>query len=372
MDIVEMLLKDPSSDQAWEAKDVFQSLAESTEPTKQRTDTTSGMLRSIVPRLDGVIACFDDLKEQARFSASTKSNTKFMLPSSKAPLARKLAVREWTDMEIEFLLELSVTLERNNERAMKLLHDADTLLNSKATPQAISTPKTTRKKLENEIYMLEKHIDRHKEFKRIHEALDAPYAALQCQATSHIGVCGFRLDEFTGTCLQLSYEHPIAGVESQFCFDLVQGTWKASYISDAFISSPNLLPATHPAAKFHEKLAKCCFEEHDDLLRRLKDLELQEAIMLLSRWLGLLDVAMNDLADIAAECPIAVEWPVVSVSVPSTKSETCLLSLTYDRKAIETLRPTRASLSCSGKDEEDLALPTGPGFIKQLVAQMAL
>lgn len=334
----------------------------------QTKSRISSLLESIGPRLEGVLSCFEDLNEQARFCASTKSNTKFKLPATEAPHARKLALREWMDMETEFLLELSEALQRNTERAVQLLQNAGIVVN-----EAMLLPisiKNRRKQLESEISLLEKQIKQHEEFMPIQEALDAPYAALRCQATSHIGVCGFRLDEYTGTCLQLSYEHPIAGVESQFCFDLTQGTWKASYISDAFISSSNLLSSIHPAAKFHEKLAKCCFDDQNGLLHRLQGVELQEAVMLLSRWLGLLDVAMKDLIDVSADYPVTVEWPVVSVAVPSELSENKILRLTYDPKATQKIRPTTAVLSRSGKDDEYLSISNGADYMNKLLADV--
>ena len=288
-------------------------------------------------------------------------------------MAQRIALREWKDLEIEFVLELSEALERNSERAAQLQQNACILVN-KGVPQSAASrqiPKRRRKKLENEIASLEKEIYQHKKSMQMQVAFEAPIAALRCQALWYIGVCGFRLDEFTGTCLQLAYEHPITGIESQFCFELSEATWKVSYNAYSCTSTTILLPATHPAAKFHEMLANWSFEDtYGTLVHRLQSLELPDAILLLSQWLCLLDVAVNDIANVAAEYPITVEWPVVSVSLHSRHYENGdILRLTYDQKATEIIRPKNSVLSRSGKSDLDLSLPSGADVIQQLVSQ---
>ncbi len=354
-----MLLLDPSCDQGWEAKDIFQNLAEK----RPSSNHLQSLLAKIGPHFDGILSCLDDLKEQARFCASTKSSTKFKLPTSEVRYARHLATQEWKDIELEFLLELSEALERNAERAAALVQKAAFVLD-KPNPSIISkAKKNPKKQIQREIAQLKQQIEDQKNLAKMQEAAEAPYAALHCQATSYIGVCGFRLDEYSGTCLQLSYEHPIAGVESRFVFDLDDASWRASYVSDAFISSPNLLPANHTAAKFHEKMAKACYEDSDGLLYELQQSEVRDAVMLLSRWLGLLDIVTQELIDVSEDHQIAVIWPMVLVSISSE----CSLELLFDETVSNTLRPSRAVVSRFGR-EEDLSLPSGANFLRSLLA----
>ena len=362
-----MLLRDPASDQSWEAKDVFQNLVESKPKAKSPLHP---LLESLWPRLDGVLTCIDDLKEQAKFCASTKSNTKFKLPASEAPYARRIAFQEWKGLETEFLLELSQAVQRNAEHAAHLVQRADAFLRGmKTQPETkVKGRRRQQQQLEAEIASLEKGIEQQKTLALFQEAAEAPYAVLRCQATSLIGICGFRLDDYTGACLQLAFEHPIAGVESRFLFDITEGVWSASYVSDAFVSRPDLLPSSHVGAIFHENIAKGSFENPNGILRLLEGQELQEAIMLLSRWLGLLDGATQELADVSTEHLVAIEWPVVAVSMGSESWNEGTLNLVYGEcSSSESLLPSRAFVSLPGKEDRDIVLnQSGPNF-KSLV-----
>lgn len=356
-DIVSTLLQDPSSDRGWEAIDIFQNLSR----LKPRINPLKSLLHAIMPQLDGIMSCLDDLKEQARFCASTNSNTKFKLPATEVRYARRLAMQEWKELESEFLIDLAEVLNRNVTKVATVLHQASAFL-ERPRSRPVSKKQNERIQLEREIAQLEHQIDSSLKLAKLQEAASAPLAALNCQATSHIGVCGFRLDEYTGSCLQLAYEHPIAGVESQFVFDLTDASWKAFYVSDAFISSPNLIPAHHAAAKFHNKLAIACFADPTGLLQELQHLDVREAIMLLSRWLGLLDSATQELAEVAANHPIVIDWPHVTVVISSE----CTLDLCYDNTVYKNLRPTKARLSTSGT-VQDLKLPRGTDCFKSFV-----
>jgi hypothetical protein len=309
------------------------------------------------------MSCADDLKEQAQFCASTKSNTKFKLPATEVRYARHLARKEWKELESEFMIDLAEVVERNVTRLTTFLQQASTFLEKQTNRRVSNQRREKTKQLEREIAQLERQIDSSLTLGKLEEAASAPLAALFCQATSHIGVCGFRLDEYTGSCLQLSYEHPVAGVESQFLFDLTDASWKALYVSDAFISSPNLIPANHTAAKFHKKLASACFADSNGLLQELQELDVREAIMLLSRWLGLLDSATQELADVAASHPIVIDWPHVRVSISLERS----LVLSYDNTVYKNLRPTKAVVSNAGK-EQVLKIPRGTDCFKSFIA----
>ena len=184
-----MLLKDPSCDQSWETRDVFQNLAE-----RQR-GPVSQLLGAIDRRLGGIVSCVDDLSEQARFCASTKSSTKFKLPTQKAAYARSIAYREWMELEVEFLSELSQTLDRNVEGVRELLRKAEvTVPTGGMNPEELAyqeTRKSTRRQLERHIATLEAQINEQSESTKKLEALAAPHAALQCQAASVRSCCSF-------------------------------------------------------------------------------------------------------------------------------------------------------------------------------------
>lgn len=348
MDIVQTLLKDPSADQTFDPKDIFFALVEdSQKQISQRRGRLAEIIHAVSPRWDGVLSCLEDLKEQVRFCANTRSNTKFRLPATQEALAKKMVRREWKDLENEFLMELSEVVERNTEHAKILNQTASRLLEgttgrlvaSKAkTVTSLGNAKTsaeqTEERLQQDITNLEVAIHERQKIAQIREAVEAPYAALFCQAASHIGVCGFRLDDYNGTVLQLTYEHPIAGVESQFTHDVAHGLWSARYLSDAFISSPELLPASHPAARFHEQVARACFAEKDGLLQRVRGMDLSDAVLILSLWLGGLDAVTQELVDISTSHTIAIDWPRLSISVDDNTT----LALHYGESSCQSLR----------------------------------
>jgi len=351
LDIVQLLLKDPSADQTFDPRDVFSALVkrDTNEPCfKAKRSGLAEIINSVSPRWDGVLSCLEDLKEQVRFCANTRSNTKFRLPASQEAFARQMVIREWKELEMEFFLELSQALERNTEQARALWHTANNLLDGLkgilAPPkhddaQGVQHSKVTAKELEEEIVKLEEEIQEQQKLAHIREAAEAPYAALLCQASSHIGVCGFRLDDYDGTTLQIAYEHPIAGVESHFTHDMTQGLWSATYVSDAFISSPELLPASHPAAKFHEKVAMICFADENRLLQQVRDVDLSDAVLTLSLWLGRLDAATHELLNVSNKHAVTFDWPVLNVQL----SDSATLALRYDDESVcQTIRPTSA------------------------------
>ena len=344
---------DPSADQTFEPKDILLALARKGTSNKkaEKKNTLVEIMQTVSPHWDGVLSCLEDLKEQVRFCANTRSNTKFRLPASQETYAKQMVVREWKELEIEFLFELSQALERNTEQARILWQTASSLLeglkgvlvpcktNGPANvANTTMCPKETKAQLENDIVKLEQEIQKQQRLAEFRDAAEAPYSALFCQAASHIGVCGFRLDDYNGATLQLAYEHPIAGIESQFAHDMALGQWSATYLSDAFISSPELLPASHPAAKFHEKVAVACFAEKSRLLQRVRDMDLSDAVLMLSTWLAGLDAATQELVDLSNKCSISMDWPRLSLLVDAETT----LSILYDESMCNSFRPASA------------------------------
>ena len=361
IDIVQTLLKDPSSDQTFQPKEIFYTLAmrDSNKQKSEKSNKLIDMIQSVSPQWDGVLSCLEDLKEQVRFCANTRSNTKFRLPASQESYAKQMVIREWKELEIEFMFELSQALERNTEQAKMLWHTASSLLEDMkgvlapcttkhATSVANHTTctKQTKEKLENDIDRLEEEIHKQQRLAEFREAAEAPYAALLCQAASHIGVCGFRLDDYNGATLQLAYEHPIAGIESIFIYDMAHGRWSARYLSDAFISSPELLPASHPAAKFHESVAMACFADKNGLLQRVRDMEMSDAVLTLSMWLAGLDTATQELVDLSGMRSISIDWPRLSISVDGETT----LAILYDESVCKNFQPASGVVVQGGKE----------------------
>jgi hypothetical protein len=343
------MLKTPGLDQEWESADVFRNLA------KRRTKSPiQYVLESIESCHNGILACMDDLKVKAKYSANTKSNTKFKLPAKEIRLAQQIVSREWKQLEVEFLGDLTQVIERTMERVTSLSNRAKDL----KLPSSMSKTKqrSCMGSLQSKISDLEEKIRQQRALLELTEAAEAPFAAVHCQATSHLGVCGFRLDEYTGDSLQLSYEHLVEGIESRFVFDLNIGSLTGSRIADAPNSSQQLISTDHVAGHFHEHFLKALVNGTHPFMQKLEPLELQESILALSRWLGRLDLAAKDLEIVAERSSVVLELPTVKFAL----SGGLHIQVSYDQSesSAGSFLPSTVLVTQPGKPEVLQELPS--------------
>lgn len=267
------------------------------------------MLASIDCKQNGVVACTDDFSAKTRYL----SQNKFKLRAKNEACARKLACTELKHLEIDFINDLNKVLGAVFGKAAALSQRAKIM-------NLPDSSKRARKRraaacIQREISALQESIQREQEVLDTADAAKAPYSVLQCQAT--FGISGFRLDEFNGETLNLSFEHVVQGFESTFVFDLAKASVKASW-RNVKVSSQQPIPASHLAARFHEFFMKQLMSGSLSLLQDLQVSELQESILTLSRWLGRLDLATCGLYLAAKTCKasISVEMPVVRLGLP--------------------------------------------------------
>lgn len=309
-------MQKPSADQEWDPVDVFRNLSKIREATKG--NPVEKVLASIPPRQNGIIACVDDLLERAKYQASTKPPIPAAAVVKDKDAIQRGIAQEWKVLEEEFLLNVCQVVERTVETATTLCKRAETLKVSLC--QNKTKPKRNQAEvLENEILDLQQKIRDKRDELKLLEASEAPSSALHCQASSHLGLFGFRLDCYTGNSLQLSFEHVVEGVESCFAFDLKTASLTASRITGATSSCQNPIPANHVAAKFHQYFLKTMLSNGTiiPLLPQVEPLELQETILALSRWLGRLDLAALDLAVISKRSSVTLDLPQVSIAFPN-------------------------------------------------------
>jgi hypothetical protein len=309
------MLERPSSDQEWDCATVFSNL-------KRRTKAPIEGVISSLGSFDGLVACGDDLLQKAKYQANNKA--RLNSPSETDPKILMKRVRnEWKTLELEFLDNLIRQMQLTGDSIADVTSDATPL----PLPDLIATPKLLRKRharLEQEIEQLEQELEnKRQELRKLH-ASEAPFSALMCQATSQIA--GFRIDEYTGDGLHVSFEHIVKGVEFRMVFDLNIGSLDMSVRTDALASSRASLPPSHPASKFHKHFLDILIARKLPLFQKIQPLDLQETISTISLWLGRLDAATRDLKKVMDRFPVGVAMPTISIFLPKGVN----LELEYD------------------------------------------
>jgi hypothetical protein len=313
--VVQSILECPSSDQEWDCATVFSNL-------RRKTKVPIEVVLGSLDTFSGLVACGDDLLHKAKYQANTKA--RLNSPSEIDPkILMKRVQNEWKTLELEFLENLIHQMQLTGNSIADVTSDVTPLPLS----DLIATHKLRRKRqtrLEQEIEQLEQEVENKRQKLRKLHAAEAPFSALMCQATCQIA--GFRIDEYTGDGLQISFEHVVKGVESRMVFDLNIGSLDMSVLTDALVSSRASLPPSHPASKFHKHFLDILTARKLPLFQKIQPLDLQETISTISLWLGRLDAATIDLKRVMDRFPVSVAMPIISISLPKDVS----LELEYD------------------------------------------
>lgn len=369
-----MLLKDPGTDQEWDIPDVFRNLARPKPPSRLHA-----LLQSIDrTNLDGLVSCLEDLKEQAKFCASTKSGTKHKLPASEAAYARRLVAKEWKQLEFELAEELCRLLSGHTQRNYALLQKAKLMPDHRREVVHATTTGDfgrTRRRLERDIRGLQADIQRRRKILERHEACSAPESALLCQALSHIGICGFRVDEYTGTCLQLTYEHPAPYKHTQFTHNLSSGSWEALSVPDTLAPDQTTSSGNSIAVRCHEQVLMRIIGRQNDFLQQIEEMELGEAILTLSQWLSQLDLLVHDLENVSKTTSVVVDWPTITISDSSMDTRKWQATVRYDEGLdSKILLPTTATISRPGVQDAEAEIPPNvriSDYLQSLVRQIS-
>lgn len=264
------------------------------------------MLVSVDSRQNGILACVDDLLEQAKYHANNKSK----IPAKSMMIAGQVVAKEWKELELEFFNNLTQTMEQET-------FSLDEELEGIKLPAPRSNVSHLKKTTEKEVADLRLKISKQREALEVSEAVEAPFSALHCQASSHLGLCGFRIDGYTGDRLELSYEHIIEGIESRFVFDLQNLSFEASRITSAMTSCQGMISVNQFAAEFHQYFLKTIVDSPTSSMHGSQPLELHETILILSRRLSQLDLATADLIAVSKSATVRLDLPCVEVTCPS-------------------------------------------------------
>ena len=319
VDIIKNLLERPLEDQEWNLSDVFLNFSKASSNARG----LEALLKHIDSRQDGVIACMDDLMHQAKYLSVSKPKIAAMSEKE----ARKCAIQEWKELETRLMKDLTKVLGTTLGKAAAVSQ------RSKIIDLPESTQKVKAKclpnSIEREIKGLEQAIGKEQKQIQYLEALNAPYSALHCQTA--FGISGFRLDEYTGDKFQLSFEHVVDGIESRFVFDLTNGDSTAS-CQNITSNHQHPIPSDHISAKYHSYFLQQLVNGNIPLLKELQLDDLQESILVLSRWLGNLDLstaALYHATNKFSEKVVSIEADMPVMNIKFNEDER--IRMTFDQ-----------------------------------------
>lgn len=291
----------PGADQEWEPISVFRTLGR-----RWSLSETEKVLKAIDFKQNGVLSCADDLIEEAKYSANGKTK----LDNPEAVATQRTLSREWMVLETQFFVSL--------EKVLRQSLDTRADICEKVAKLPVPTDSRTNVKiLRKEIAALEAKILLEQQRQQIAEALEGPLSSLRCQASSFVGISGFRMDECSGSSFRLSFEHIISGLETRFLFDFETG---AVSLSRATCPGPTVwqpVSLSSEAAKFHEQFLKLFVDGHLWDYGNCEPNQLQDRIQEASGWLGRLDVAAIELDHMTKEYAVTIEFPFVKFTYPS-------------------------------------------------------
>ena len=342
-------MRDPASDQEWELADLLWNLCDKNDQ-KMRLEP---LLRDINFRFEGVRACLDDLLENVKHRAKMKPTI-----SEDSIGARQQFSREWKEMEIKFLNDLSRNLSKSSNTAESLLKVSVTR-EQRIDPQS----KHTSTSLKRDIEFLKKKIKLESDLLAKREATEAPHAAVLCQATSHIGLCGFRIEAYTGGSLHLSFEHAVGWIQSNFVFDLQNQSVSVSTAeTNNGIADPSA-PISVDAMYFQRHFLKELVDNPTHLSTELENLVLDEQVLMLSKWLGRLDKTTLDICEASKHCSLNInELPSITMSF----SKDTVLNMTFEHSlSNQNFVPTKVAIK--GKRDFQIPFATKSTFLQELV-----
>ena len=315
------MLESPTSDQEWDFSTVLRNLG--------RHRTSNNKLEKILEILgsflNGVLSSVDDLVQQAKYHSGNKAALRDKYDLSNASAKMHRVTKEWNSLEHEFVKNLLRQAELAGESATKFVQRLENLEGFDIVPLRKAHERRIHQ-LEHDIVQLEHQLDRKRlELGRL-EAVDAPFDALKCQATCHLA--DFRIDEYTGDGLQISFEHAVEGVETRVTFDLNCDLVSFSSIAGAPVSPRADIPAIHPVAKFHDYLLKAMIHAFSEKFQATKEpLVLQEAISKFSFHLGRLDVSAREMMMLSQRFQVTLTTlPTIRINL----KDGMLLQIDYD------------------------------------------
>jgi len=158
----------------------------------------------------------NELIEQVKIMTLPKSTFRIN-PTSKRSIttAKRIVTTEWNEIEITYIEKLTNILRRERVEILEAASNYPPFVKKSAYSHF-----QNRQLIEEEIFELENEIRQEKRTLDLLEASIAPRACILCQATVHLCIHGFSLEEFRDdNVLKLNFAHAVYDVQTRVIVD---------------------------------------------------------------------------------------------------------------------------------------------------------
>lgn len=264
--------------------------------------------------MQGLLACTDDLTERAASAPLSKLKPKNDDVSWNSQAAHHKISHEWKELELGFLFaliqELKLYLNEvdhaiSKADARRCLPDAHCReLSRFGSRTQKQTTARTQHSLRVDITRMEVEIAAEQQRLDLWDASIAPCSAILCQATEHLSLCGFCLEHFDDDELILRFHH--AGqdeIETRVVFSMSHDS-----LPEVVVDPLYSLMKESPFIECRKGFMNMLIGGNIPLTKEIRELELQDCTLKLSRWLGKLDLVIADLQRIADNGKVRIEY----------------------------------------------------------------
>jgi len=272
--ILRTLIEKPSLDQEFGFPSVVRNLA------LIRRDCVGfeRCVTAIVPCFDKTLSCMNELIEQV------KVMTLNPFCERSITTAKRIVMTEWKEIEITYIEKLTNILEKEKVEILEAASNCSLPLKKRTYSHS-----QNKQLIEEEIVKLENEILKEKRTLDLLEASIAPRACILCQATVHLCIHGFSLEEFRDdNILKLNFAHAVYGVQTRVIFD--------NNSQPGIVIEPNynaLKRDNSPIFELHRgylNMLVC-----GKIPAQVNSTELQESLLTIGQFLGRLDQSAMEL-----------------------------------------------------------------------------
>jgi hypothetical protein len=262
--------------------------------------------------MHGLLSCTDELMKSAERASYSKKD--------RHPTTNR-TMHQWKELELDYLNDLIQETKRFCAEVDQAKKEADAAsrvsIPSFRDFSLVETRKQTTRQfhfLRDIVSTLEVEILQERHCLDVWEASSAPSSAILCQATEKISLCGFCFEHFDDINLILRYHHAAPhDVETRVVFTIAPDSFSELVIEPLFMSETE-----SPIIDCHKEFMKLLVEGNMPLAKEIRHLDLQQAMLRLSRWLGKMDLVIADLTEITADGKVSVAFHLPSIVITMT------------------------------------------------------
>jgi hypothetical protein len=297
-------------DQEWGFLEVLRNA--STCLNKIGTNDLDRIVHGMDCRMDGLLSCTDILTQRANSAyCSRKGPAKDYVGWNRQTVTTRIS-HDWKDLEHDFLMALIHELNCTIVDMEQALADAGSTLpllsrieTSRVRPRNRKRKMRMQQSLRKDISKMEVKIGRERRLLDLWEASSAPRSVILCHLTEHVSLCGFCLEHFDDDKLILRFHHASqVDIETRVIFNLAPNKLTEVFIEPRY---PPMKQKDSPFIECHEGFMRMLIGGMIPLTNEIRDLELRESTLKISRWLGRLDLLIAELKVIGEDCKVRIE-----------------------------------------------------------------